>query len=103
MTLLPIWTEQVKYLIGIFAILNPLGTIPIYLSLMADRRPDEMRRTSLKAAIAVAIILILRHWHSGVPHRGRAAGIDYCHCDVRRDNQYSPAHRCRASRGPGQE
>jgi multiple antibiotic resistance protein len=44
MTLLPIWTEQVKYLIGIFATLNPLGTIPIYLGLMADRRPDEMRR-----------------------------------------------------------
>ena len=62
MTLLPFWTEQTKYLIGIFAILNPLGTIPIYLSLMADRRPEVMHRTALKAAIAVAVILILAVW-----------------------------------------
>ena len=59
MTLLPVWTEQIKYLVGIFAILNPFGAIPIYLSLMADRRPDEMRRTALKASVAVAVILTL--------------------------------------------
>ncbi|HEY4698664.1 MAG TPA: MarC family protein [Gallionella sp.] len=62
MTLFPVWAEQVKYLIGIFAILNPLGTIPIYLSLMADRSPDEMHRTALKAAVAVAVILTLAVW-----------------------------------------
>lgn len=62
MTLSPIWTEQIKFLIGIFAILNPLGTIPIYLSLMVDRSSEEMRRTSLKAAVAVAIILIFSVW-----------------------------------------
>jgi multiple antibiotic resistance protein len=62
MTLLPVWTEQIKYLVGIFAILNPLGAIPIYLSLMADRHPEEMHRTALKTAIAVAIILTLAVW-----------------------------------------
>jgi multiple antibiotic resistance protein len=62
MTLLPVWNEQIKFLVGIFAILNPLGTIPIYLSLMADRRPKEMHRTAFKAAIAVAVILILAVW-----------------------------------------
>lgn len=62
MTLLPVWTEQITYLVGIFAILNPLGTIPIYLSLMADRRPEEMHRTALKAAVAVAVILTLSVW-----------------------------------------
>lgn len=62
MTLLPFWTEQIKYLVGIFAILNPLGVIPIYLSMMADRRPEVMHRTALKAAIAVAVILILAVW-----------------------------------------
>lgn len=62
MTLLPVWAEQIKYLVGIFAILNPLGVIPIYLSLMADRRPEEMHRTALKAAVAVAVILILAVW-----------------------------------------
>ena len=62
MTLFPVWAEQVKYLIGIFAILNPLGAIPIYLSLMADRRPDEMHRIALKAAVAVAVTLTLSVW-----------------------------------------
>ncbi len=62
MTLLPFWTEQIKYLLGIFAILNPLGVIPIYLSMMTDRRPEVMHRTALKAAISVAVILIIAAW-----------------------------------------
>lgn len=62
MTLLPVWAEQITYLVGIFAILNPLGAIPIYLSLMAGRTPDEMHRTALKTAVAVAVILILAVW-----------------------------------------
>ena len=62
MALLPFWTEQTKYLVGIFAILNPLGVIPIYLSMMSDRRPEVMHRTALKAAIAVAVILTLAVW-----------------------------------------
>lgn len=62
MTLLPVWTEQIKYLVGIFAILNPLGAIPVYLSLMSDRHPEEMRRTALKTSVAVAVILTLAAW-----------------------------------------
>ena len=62
MTLTPVWTEQVKYLVGIFAILNPLGAIPIYLSMMTDRRPEVMHRTTLKASVAVAVILMLSVW-----------------------------------------
>jgi multiple antibiotic resistance protein len=62
MTLFPVWAEQVKYLIGIFAILNPLGAIPIYLSMMTDRRPQVMHRTAIKASIAVAVILTLAAW-----------------------------------------
>ena len=62
MSQLPVWTEQIQYLVGIFAILNPFGTIPIYLSLMAGRSPEEMHRTALKASIAVAAILVLAVW-----------------------------------------
>ncbi|HUW29894.1 MAG TPA: MarC family protein [Sulfuriferula sp.] len=62
MTWLPVWSEQIKYLVGIFAILNPLGAIPIYLSLTADRRPQEMHHTAAKAAVAVAVILVLAVW-----------------------------------------
>ena len=62
MSQLPIWTEQIKYLVGIFAILNPLGAIPIYLSMMTDRRPEVMHRTAFKASVAVAVILTLAVW-----------------------------------------
>src|SRR5665647_3225453 len=62
MMLIPVWTEQIKYVVGIFAILNPLGVIPIYLSLMADRRPEEMHHTAFKTAVAVAVILMLAVW-----------------------------------------
>ena len=62
MTLIPVWFDQVKYLIGIFAILNPLGAIPIYLSMMTDRRPEVMHRTAFKASFAVAVILTLAVW-----------------------------------------
>ncbi len=62
MTLLPVWSEQIKYLVGIFAILNPLGAIPIYLSMMTDRRPNVMHRTAFKASVAVAVILMLAIW-----------------------------------------
>lgn len=65
MTHLPVWTEQIKYLVGIFAILNPFGAIPIYLSLMADRRPEEMHHTALKASVAVAVILTFAVWVGG--------------------------------------
>ena len=66
MTHLPVWSEQIKYLVGIFAILNPFGAIPIYLSMMTDRRPEVMHRTALKASIAVAVILTLAVWVGGV-------------------------------------
>lgn len=62
MTLFPVWTEHVKFLVGIFAILNPFGTIPIYLSLMAGRTSAEMERTTFKASVAVAVILTIAVW-----------------------------------------
>jgi multiple antibiotic resistance protein len=59
---LPVWTEHIKYLVGIFAILNPLGAIPIYLSMMTDRRAELMDRTAFKASVAVAVILTIAVW-----------------------------------------
>jgi MarC family membrane protein len=62
MTHFPVWADQIKFLVGIFAILNPLGAIPIYLSMMTDRRPEVMYRTAFKASVAVAVILTLAVW-----------------------------------------
>lgn len=54
-----------RYLVGIFAILNPIGAIPIYLSLMVDRSAVEMHRTAMKTAVAIAVILTLAVWLGG--------------------------------------
>lgn len=55
-------TEQIKFIVGLFAIINPLGAIPIFLSMAGDRRSPEMHRTAAKTAVAVVIILILSVW-----------------------------------------
>lgn len=56
------WTELFKDFVGIFAILNPLGAIPIYLSMTANKSEAEIKRIAIKTAIAVAIILVISIW-----------------------------------------
>ena len=54
--------ELLTFVVGIFAILNPLGAIPIFLGLMDGRSSAEMRRTAFKTAVAVAVILVVSVW-----------------------------------------
>ena len=54
--------EQVRFLVGLFAILNPLGAIPVVLSMAADRHGDDMRQIARKTALAVTVILLLSIW-----------------------------------------
>ena len=56
------WTELFKDLVGMFAILNPLGAIPIYLTMTAHKSTGEMHHIAAKASIAVGIILIISIW-----------------------------------------
>ncbi len=50
-----------KTLIGILAIVNPLGAVPIFLSLCGDR-VQESHKVAKTSAISVAIILISAIW-----------------------------------------
>lgn len=50
--------EYVKIFIGLLAILNPLGTIPIFISMTADEKPNQRRRTTNMVAFGVSIILL---------------------------------------------
>jgi multiple antibiotic resistance protein len=45
-----------------FVILNPLGAIPIYLTMTAHKSTGEMRHIAAKASIAVVVILIISIW-----------------------------------------
>lgn len=55
-------SSQIKFLVGIFAILNPVGAIPIFLSMAEDRSAQEMHHIAMKAAVAVTVILVLSVW-----------------------------------------
>ncbi len=56
------WTELFKDFVGIFAILNPLGAIPVYLSMTINKSEVEIKRIAIKTAVAVAIILVISIW-----------------------------------------
>jgi len=51
-----------KSIIGIFAILNPLGIIPIFLSMRGGRTEKECYSIAKTTAFSVAVILILSTW-----------------------------------------
>ena len=60
------YTLYAKTLIGVLAIVNPLGAIPVFLSLCGDRTSAERRQVARVSAFAVAVILILSTWAGGV-------------------------------------
>ena len=62
MTLSAEYTLYAKTLIGVLAIVNPLGAIPIFLSLCSDRTPPQRKQVAKNSAMAVAIILIIATW-----------------------------------------
>lgn len=58
----PEYTLYVKSFIGILAIVNPLGAIPIFLSISGHRTSIECRKIAQNSALSVAIILIIATW-----------------------------------------
>ena len=45
--------------IALFTITNPIGTLPIFLSLTSAQTPNQQRRTAVLVGIAVAIVLVV--------------------------------------------
>ena len=58
----PEYMLYAKALIGVLAIVNPLGAIPIFLSLCAGRTRAECQQVAGRSAVAVSVILILATW-----------------------------------------
>ena len=56
------YTLYAKTLVGVLAIVNPLGAIPIFLSLCGDRSALERCQIARSSSIAVAVILIISIW-----------------------------------------
>lgn len=53
------WTEYAKFSVGLVSIVNPIGTIPVFLNLTHDHTPEARRSVALSAALAVAVILVI--------------------------------------------
>jgi len=62
MTFSPEYVLYVKALVGVLAIVNPMGAIPVFLSLSTGRTIAESQQIARKSAIAVALILITATW-----------------------------------------
>jgi multiple antibiotic resistance protein len=53
------YSEYVKIFIGLLAIINPFGTIPIFISMTSDQSNDERKKTVNVVATSVVIILLV--------------------------------------------
>ncbi|MFA5529875.1 MAG: YchE family NAAT transporter [Thiohalomonadaceae bacterium] len=49
--------EYIKYFAGLLAIVNPIGSVPIFISLTRQQTLTERSRTALIAAMTVSIVL----------------------------------------------
>ncbi len=56
------YTPYIKTFVGIIAIVNPLGAIPVFLSLCGDRPVSEVKSIARITAAAVAVVLIIAAW-----------------------------------------
>lgn len=56
------YTSYVKTLVGILAIVNPLGGIPVFLSLCEDRSPTDSSSIARVTGFSVAMVLLLSAW-----------------------------------------
>tara|TARA_R110000868_G_scaffold10639_4_gene51628 strand:- start:27252 stop:27881 length:630 start_codon:yes stop_codon:yes gene_type:complete len=56
------WNEYLNFIIALLAIMNPLGAIPIFLGLTADRDLKEQRKTAITTGIAIVVIFTISIW-----------------------------------------
>jgi len=52
------WNEYVKLLAGMISVVDPIGAIPIFLSLTANRPLEDRRHTAWVCAMAVGAVLL---------------------------------------------
>jgi len=53
------YAEYIKIFIGLLAIVNPLGVVPIFISMTATDSNNQRRKTANSVAVGVLVILII--------------------------------------------
>lgn len=52
-------TLYIKFFLGLLAIINPIGLLPVFVSLTSHQTEDERKQTAKEANIAVVLILLV--------------------------------------------
>ncbi len=52
------WAEYAKFFAGLLAIVNPIGAIPVFISLTANQTDQQRGRTALLASLSVGAVLL---------------------------------------------
>ncbi|MBZ0070516.1 MAG: YchE family NAAT transporter [Thiohalobacteraceae bacterium] len=53
------WTDYAKFFIGLLAIMNPIGIVPVFISLTLHKTNRQRNTAALHAAITVAVVLVV--------------------------------------------
>lgn len=53
------WSEYIQIIIALIVIIDPIGAIPIFVSLTADFSEQERRHTAYVTSLSVSIILVI--------------------------------------------
>ena len=53
------WSEYIKFLTGLIAIINPIGALPIFVGLMSAHPDIDPRRTGFVSAFTVVVVLTI--------------------------------------------
>lgn len=53
------FTTYLQFFIGLMAIINPIGLLPVFVGLTSHQNSEERERTALNAIVAVAVILLV--------------------------------------------
>ena len=55
---MPDWTDYLKTLVAVAVIVNPIGVIPVFVSLTTHQSPAEKKKTAATSALAVCAVLV---------------------------------------------
>ncbi len=69
------WNEYVKIFVALLVITDPVGIVPVFLTLTSGRSPRERHRAARAAAIGMAAVLVVAAIAGGAIMRAFGAGI----------------------------
>jgi multiple antibiotic resistance protein len=53
------WTEYAKILLALLVVVNPIGAVPLFVSMTSDNNREEKKRIARMTGTAVAVVLII--------------------------------------------